>query len=91
MNLTKRLERLEAQIRAQNGENGSVLCCELIYDPRQWDVGKDEAISRLQSDELDRLVTSGEIKETDRARMDWIINEIVAPSVRPDDPPRPEE
>ena len=45
MNLTKRLERLEAQVRAQNGEDHSSLCRELIYDPRDWDIGKEEAIS----------------------------------------------
>ena len=39
MNLTKRLERLEAQVRAQNGEDDSSLCRELIYDPR--DCGLD--------------------------------------------------
>jgi hypothetical protein len=88
MNLTKRLERLEAQVRAQNGEDDSSLCRELIYDPRDWDIGKEEAISRMQADELDRLAASGEIKETDC--VDWIINEIVHPTVHPDDPPRRE-
>jgi hypothetical protein len=80
--------RLEAQVRAQNGEDDSSLCRELIYDPRDWDIGKEEAISRMQADELDRLVASGEIKETDC--VDWIINEIVHPTVHPDDPPRRE-
>jgi len=42
----------------------------------------------MQADELDRLVASGEIKETDC--VDWIINEIVHPTVHPDDPPRRE-
>ena len=58
MNLTKRLERLEAQVRAQNGEDDSSLCRELIYDPRDWDIGKEEAISRMQADELVRLQIS---------------------------------
>jgi hypothetical protein len=73
MNLTKRLERLEAQVRAQNGEDDSSLCRELIYDPRDWDIGEEEAISLMQADELDRLVAGGEIKEPDR--VDWIITE----------------
>jgi hypothetical protein len=81
-----KLPTVEAQIRAQNGEDDSRLCRELIHDPRDWDVAKDEAIARMQTAELDRLVARGEIKERDC--VDWIINEIVAPHVRPEDPPR---
>jgi hypothetical protein len=88
MNLTKRLERLEEQVRAQNGEDDSSLCRELIYDPRDGVIGEEEAISLMQADELDRLVASGEIKEPDC--VDWIITEIVYPTVHPDDPPRRE-
>ena len=59
-----------------------------IHHPISETARPEEAISLMQADELDRLVASGEIKETDC--VDWIINEIVHPTVHPDDPPRRE-
>jgi hypothetical protein len=86
MSLTKRLERLEAHIRAQNREGEFWVCRQLIYDPREWACGQEEAIAQVQTEELDRLVASGEIKETDRERANFIVNVIVYPPERRDDP-----
>jgi hypothetical protein len=60
--------------------------CRLIYDPLEWACEKDEAISRMQTDELDRLVAAGEIREVDRDRVRWIVRIIVDPPKWPDDP-----
>jgi hypothetical protein len=80
MRLTKRLERLEARIRAQDHEDEFYMCREVVYDPLEWDIDKDEAISRMMADELDRLVAAGEIRECDRGRVTFIVEEIVRPS-----------
>jgi hypothetical protein len=40
----------------------------------------------MQADELDRLVSAGEIKESDRERVTFIITTIVHPPKYPDDP-----
>jgi hypothetical protein len=38
----------------------------LIYDTSEWQIEEDEAISKMKTDELDRLVAAGKITETDR-------------------------
>jgi len=30
------------------------VCRQLIYDPREWDIGEEEAIAQIQVDELSR-------------------------------------
>jgi hypothetical protein len=59
-----------------------------IHHPISETARPEEAISLMQADELDRLVAGGEIQEPDR--VDWIITEIVYPTVHPDDPSRRE-
>ena len=56
----------------------------LIYDPSEWQIEEDEAISRIKTDELDRLVAAGKIREIDRERVTFIVRTIVHPPERPD-------
>ncbi len=58
----------------------------LIYDPSEWQIEEDEAISRMKTDELDRLVAAGTIREIDREQVSFIVRRIVQPPERPDDP-----
>jgi hypothetical protein len=88
MSIAKRLERLEAELRSRSRKDESRVCRELVYDPRRWEIGKEEAISRMQADELDRLVVAGEIREIDRERVQFIVVTIVHPPKYPDDPRR---
>jgi hypothetical protein len=62
------------------------ICRRLIYDPREWQIEEEEAISRMKTDELERLVAAGRIKENDREHMRFIVRRIVQPPERPDDP-----
>jgi hypothetical protein len=81
----RRLERLEAHVRAaQNREGEFYLCRQLIYDPHEWDIDKEEAISRMMADERDRLVAAGEIRDEDRDRVQFIVRIIVDPPKRED-------
>jgi hypothetical protein len=89
MSLSTRLDRLEAAMRGRDGRDppdGPWICRRLIYDPREWEIEEDEAISRMKTDELDRLVAAGKITETDRERVRFIVRRIVQPPERPDDP-----
>jgi len=56
------------------------VCRQLIYNPREWNISEEEAIAKMQADELDRLVASGEIKESDGERVNFITTCIVHPS-----------
>jgi hypothetical protein len=47
---------------------------------------EEEAVSRLITDELDRLVAAGTIREIDRERVRFIVRRIVQPPERPYDP-----
>ena len=73
----------------------------MIYDPVEWGCAEDEVISlglgelgeidrerisRMQIDELDRLVAAGKIREIDRERVRFIVRRIVQTPERPDDP-----
>jgi hypothetical protein len=58
----------------------------LIYDPHEWQIEEEEAISRMKTEELDRLVAVGTIKAIDRKRVRFIVRRIVRPPERPDDP-----
>jgi hypothetical protein len=80
MSLSTRLDRLEAAMRGRDGRDppdGPWICRRLIYDPREWEIEEDEAISRMKTDELDRLVAAGKITETDRERVRFIVRRIV--------------
>jgi hypothetical protein len=61
------------------------ICRRLIYDPREWQIEEDEAICRMKTEELDRLVAAGTIIETDREHVRFIVRRIVQPPERPDD------
>jgi hypothetical protein len=58
----------------------------LIYDSHEWQIEEDEAISRMKTYELDRLVAAGTIRASDRERVRFIVRRIVQPPERPDDP-----
>jgi hypothetical protein len=64
----------------------------LIYDPSEWQIEEDETISgaerllseidrerisQMKTDELDRLVAAGTIRETDRVHVRFIVRRIV--------------
>jgi hypothetical protein len=66
--------------------DGRWICRRLIYDPREWEIEEDEAISRMKMDELDRLVAAGKIRAIDREQVRFIVRRIVQPPERPDDP-----
>jgi hypothetical protein len=60
MSLSTRLDKLEAAMRGRDGDPPDRRwVCRLIYDPREWQIEEDEAISRMKTDELDRLVAAG--------------------------------
>ena len=61
-----------------------LICRRLIYDPSEWQIEEDEAISRMKTEELDRLVAAGTIREIDRELMSFIVRRIVQPPERPD-------
>ena len=89
MSLSTRLDKIEAALRDRDGgdpPDGPWICRRLIYDPREWQIEEDEAISRMKTEELDRLVAGGTIKEIDRKRVRFIVRRIVQPPGRPDDP-----
>ena len=89
MSLSTRLDKLEAAMRGRDGgepADGRWICRRLIYDPSEWEIEEDEAISRMKTDELDRLVAAGKIREIDREHVRFIVRRIVQPPERPDDP-----
>jgi hypothetical protein len=87
MSLYTRLDKLEAAMRGRDGgepPDRLWICRRLIYDPCEWEIEEEEAISRMKTDELDRLVAAGRIKEIDRERVRFIVRRIVQPPERPD-------
>jgi hypothetical protein len=56
MSLSTRLDKLEAAMRGRDGDppDGPSTCRRVIYDPSEWEIEEDEAISRMKTDELDR-------------------------------------
>ena len=88
MSLSTRLDKLEAAMRGRDGGEPAdgLICRRLIYDPREWQIEEDEAISRMKTEELDRLVAAGTIREIDREHVSFIVRRIVQPPERPDDP-----
>ncbi len=91
MSLSTRLDKLEAAVRDRDGGERAdrLICRRLIYDPCEWQIEEDEAISRMKIDELDRLVAAGKIREIDRERVTFIVRRIVQPPARPDASPTP--
>jgi hypothetical protein len=88
VSLSTRLDKLEAALRGRDGRNppdGPSICRRVIYDPSEWEIEEDEAISRMKTDEFDRLVAAGTIKEIHRERVRFIVRRIVQPPARPDD------
>ena len=68
------MDKLEAAMRGRDGgEPADVLICRLIYDPREWPIEEEKAISRMKTEELDRLVAAGRIKEIDREHVRFIV------------------
>ena len=61
MSLTTRLDKLEAALRGRDGGDppDGRWISRLIYDPCEWEIEEDQAISRLKTEELDRLVAAG--------------------------------
>ena len=49
------LDRLEAAMRGLDGGEPAhgLICGRLIYDPSEWQIEEDEAISRMKTEELD--------------------------------------
>ncbi len=88
MSLSTRLDKLEAAMRGRDGRDppDGRWICRLTFDPREWQIEEDEAISRMKTDELDRLVAVGTIREIDREHVRFIVRRIVQPPERPDDP-----
>ena len=85
MSLSTRLDKLEAVMRGRDGRDPpDRLLCRLIYDPSEWEIEEDEAICRMKTDELDRLVAAGKITKTDREQVRFIVRCIVQPPERPD-------
>ena len=88
MSLSTRLDKLEAAMRGRDGSDppDGRWICRLIYDPSEWEIEEDEAISRLKTKELDRLVVVGKVREIDREQARFIVRRIVQPPERSDDP-----
>ena len=86
MSLSSRLDKLEAAMRGRDGGEppDGLICRRLIYDPSESQVEEDEAISRMKTDELDRLVVAGKIRAIDREQGRFIVRRIVQPPARPD-------
>ena len=86
MSLSTRLDKLEAAMRGREPADEPWICRRLIYDPSEWQIEEHEAISRMKTEELDRLVAAGKIRAIDRERVRFIVRTIVHPPERPDDP-----
>jgi hypothetical protein len=89
MSLYTRLDKLEAAMRGRDGRdspNGPWISRRLIHDHREWEIEEDEAISLMKTEELDRLLAAGTIREIDREQVRFIVRCIVEPPERPDDP-----
>ena len=86
--LYTRLDKLEAAMRGRDGGEPAdgLICRRLIYDPSEWQIEEDEAISRMKAEELDRLVAAGRIGEIDREHARFIVRILVHPPERLDDP-----
>ena len=55
MSLSTGLDKLDAAMRGRDGRDppdGPWICRRLIYDPCEWQIEEDEAISQMKTDEL---------------------------------------
>ena len=88
MSLSTRLDKLEAAMRGRDGGDPPDGPGYAAVDLRssEWQIEEDEAISRMKTDELDRLVAAGKIREIDREHVRFIVRRIVQPPERSDDP-----
>ena len=86
--LSTRLDKLEAAMRGRDGGDSrdGRWIRRLIYDASEWVCAEDEAIFRMKTNELDRLIAAGRIREIDREHVRFIVRRIVQPPERPDDP-----
>ena len=82
------MDKLESALRGRDGGDppSGRWICRLIYDPSEWQIEEEGAISRMKTEELDRLVAAGTIREIDHESVRFIVRRIVQPSERPDDP-----
>jgi hypothetical protein len=69
-------------MRGRDPPDGPSICRRLIYDPSEWQIEEDKAISRMKTEELDRLVAAGTIREIDREHVRFIVRRIVQPPDR---------
>jgi hypothetical protein len=55
MSLSTRLDKLEAAMRGRDGGEPAdgLICRRLIYDPSEWQIEEDEAISRKLTSLID--------------------------------------
>jgi hypothetical protein len=84
MSLSTRLDKLEAAMRGGEPSDGPFICRRVIYHSSEWEIEEDEVISRMKTEELDRLVAAGTIRAIDRERVRFIVRRIVQPPERPD-------
>ena len=82
------MDKLEAEMRGRDGGEPAdgLICRRLIYDPSEWQIEEEEAMSRMKTDELDRLIAAGTIRDIDREHVRFIVRRIVQPPARSDDP-----
>ena len=85
MSLSTRLDKLEAAMRGRDGDppDRRWICRRLIYDPCEWEIEEEEAISRMKTEELNRLVAAGKIRAIDREQVRFIVRRIVQPLLDP--------
>ena len=52
MSLSNRLDKLEGALRGRDGGESpdGLISRRLIYDPSEWQIEEDEAISRMKTD-----------------------------------------
>jgi len=92
VNLARRLERLEAEMRRQTkGETPW-----LVYYLHEWaegapiafeeGEGDEETIARMEANALDRLVAAGKIRDEHRDNVTFIVRQLVSPPKREDEP-----
>src|SRR6476469_10560844 len=55
MKRSTHLDKIETAMRGRDPPDGPWICRRLIYDPCEWEIEKEEAISQIKTDELDQL------------------------------------
>ena len=85
MNLVSRLDRLEAHLRDRYGSDKPLWYRRLIYDPQEWDIGEDEAIAKMEAEELDRLVAAEDQGSRPQRRGLYYKGDCLIPIALPED------